>query len=173
MYNAEVLSKFPVIQHFPFGSIFSWDPDPNNNPNNPPHLTSASSSSTPSIITQAPPPPLLSPPIAGATDFPHGQDLTSTLPTVSSNLMNPPPTLAQGRYPPHHHLPLGVVAATAPQRPGGDDVGATEGGTKAPWAKPTRPGAIPGPGDGDGNPPPPSSRKPGTEGMGMTKAPWA
>ncbi|CZT46038.1 related to phosphotyrosyl phosphatase activator PTPA [Rhynchosporium secalis] len=29
MYNAEVLSKFPVIQHFPFGSLFSWEQDPN------------------------------------------------------------------------------------------------------------------------------------------------
>ncbi|KAK4145207.1 Serine/threonine-protein phosphatase 2A activator 1 [Dichotomopilus funicola] len=28
MFNAEVLSKFPVVQHFPFGSLFSWDPDP-------------------------------------------------------------------------------------------------------------------------------------------------
>ncbi|KAK8879002.1 Phosphotyrosyl phosphatase activator [Apiospora arundinis] len=28
MFNAEVLSKFPVVQHFPFGSMFSWDPDP-------------------------------------------------------------------------------------------------------------------------------------------------
>ena len=29
MYNAEVLSKFPVVQHFPFGSLFTWEQDPN------------------------------------------------------------------------------------------------------------------------------------------------
>jgi len=29
MYNAEVLSKFPVVQHFPFGSLFTWEKDPN------------------------------------------------------------------------------------------------------------------------------------------------
>ena len=41
MYNAEVLSKFPVVQHFPFGSLFSWEQDPNATP--PPASVHASS----------------------------------------------------------------------------------------------------------------------------------
>ena len=29
MYIAEVLSKFPVVQHFPFGTLYRWEHDPN------------------------------------------------------------------------------------------------------------------------------------------------
>lgn len=32
MYNAEVLSKFPVVQHFPLGSLFSFEQDPDAKP---------------------------------------------------------------------------------------------------------------------------------------------
>ncbi|KAF2224526.1 phosphotyrosyl phosphatase activator [Elsinoe ampelina] len=32
MYNAEVLSKFPVVQHLRFGSLFRWETDPSATP---------------------------------------------------------------------------------------------------------------------------------------------
>ncbi|KAI9657858.1 MAG: Serine/threonine-protein phosphatase 2A activator 1 [Alyxoria varia] len=34
MYHGEVLSKFPVVQHFPFGKMFPWEQDPRAPPAN-------------------------------------------------------------------------------------------------------------------------------------------
>ena len=65
MYNAEVLSKFPVVQHFPFGSIFRWEKDPkakpppvsahkNNQPLRTPMPTMPTTRPTPQSTTAAP-----------------------------------------------------------------------------------------------------------------------
>lgn len=77
MYNAEVLSKFPVVQHFPFGSLFSWENDPNaQNP----------------AVQSAPAAPATTAAPVGGTAAPWAQ--TSRMPPPAGTM--PPPTQRPG-----------------------------------------------------------------------------
>ncbi|KAI1380377.1 Phosphotyrosyl phosphatase activator [Hypoxylon crocopeplum] len=72
MFNAEVLSKFPVVQHFHFGSLFSWDQDPTaTSPQQTAHMTNQ-----PTSFLSMPPPsaaagPGTAAPWAQATGMPQ------------------------------------------------------------------------------------------------------
>ncbi|CAG7974308.1 unnamed protein product [Penicillium salamii] len=157
MYNAEVLSKFPVVQHFPFGSLFSWDRDPNAIP--PPSTvhTTSGPQARPVAPDQGMPSVAATRPIPGAgTQAPWaksgsaGQPSfvgTTTAPWAGARREGAPAPSADGstRIPPimpdTSRMPPGAMAPTrAPWASGQpaqsssqrDSPGAQ---TKAPWAR--------------------------------------
>ncbi|KAJ4299313.1 Serine/threonine-protein phosphatase 2A activator 1 [Kalmusia sp. IMI 367209] len=140
MYNAEVLSKFPVVQHFPFGSLFAWERDPTAQEIQASvHTTSQPKSTAPSARPQ----PALRDPLAepGAqTSRPPMSGTTA--PWASSRI----PMRAQGpSVPAGPNQPTRAPWASAtPLPPPG-------GTTTAPWAQPgaaasstTTRGTVPG-----------------------------
>jgi serine/threonine-protein phosphatase 2A activator len=150
MYNAEVLSKFPVVQHFPFGSLFAWEKDPSAK------LIQAS------VHTSSQP---------KASTVPTSTSSTSAYssPRPQPNLRNPVPEIASARAPPPHSQgqlrdplaePMSAATAAPWARPaptarpmaGPNVPSSPDQPTRAPWA-----GRTPAP-------PPPG---------GGTKAPWA
>ncbi|KAL2827196.1 phosphotyrosyl phosphatase activator [Aspergillus cavernicola] len=127
MYNAEVLSKYPVVQHFPFGSLFSWERDPNAiGPVMTAH-TSATSRKTDEATPSHPAGPGTRAPWAGAnapgppTNIARG--ITSPLPDTSRL---PPGPMTPTRAPWASSLP-------ARPTPTGDSTG--QAPTRAPWAR--------------------------------------
>ncbi|KAJ4371884.1 Serine/threonine-protein phosphatase 2A activator 1 [Didymella sp. IMI 355093] len=152
MYNAEVLSKFPVVQHFPFGSLFSWTADPNA----PKIQASVHTSSQPKAVT-----PSNSAPTARRTGPQHAlRDplAESSMNAPPSRLSQPPlrDPLAAGSGMPMTAAPW--AKASGPNVPAGPNQP-----TRAPWASSTQTPAPP-PGASSTRLPPPS------EG---TAAPWA
>ncbi|KAF2634003.1 serine/threonine-protein phosphatase 2A activator 1 [Macroventuria anomochaeta] len=171
MYNAEVLSKFPVVQHFPFGSLFSWTADPNapkiqasvHTSSQPKSVMPSSSAPTvrqtgpqsalrdplaePTRVG-APQPPLRDPLAAGGgmpmTAAPWAKAAGPNVP-AGPNQPTRAPWASSTRAPP---APPG--ASTARLLP-------PDAGTAAPWAR--GPGGTGAPGVPDGQP--------------GTRAPWA
>lgn len=139
MYNAEVLSKFPVVQHFPFGSLFRWERDPSSiAPPPSTHISSRAQSNT-----TMPPPAGPESGASAATRAPW-----AVAPTGAPQGIGDAPGYGGLRQPamsarapgsgqgPHGYQPN--VPSQAPWAAKGqtsNNSGADVGNTKAPWAK--------------------------------------
>jgi len=108
MYNAEVLSKFPVVQHFRFGSLFSWERDPN----------------------------AAAPPIsAHSTSQPSSTDMAAT---KHFPMRAPPPTQASTAAPWAMKAPESLAGTKAPWAFPATDASATATASLAQKLRPTR-----------------------------------
>lgn len=150
MYNVEVLSKFPVVQHFPFGSLFSWTPDPSAKTIQASvHTSSQPKASTPSSTAPTPrPQPALRDPMAGISSGIPSTSAPWATTSRNSPSLPPPSTRHPGRLDPHTQSPLrnpnaerttGMPATTAPWAAGRTtpSVPTSNGpdqSTSAPWA---------------------------------------
>ncbi|CAO2647697.1 Nn.00g086190.m01.CDS01 [Neocucurbitaria sp. VM-36] len=154
MYNVEVLSKYPVVQHFPFGSLFVWEKDPNAKV----IQASVHTSSQPKSTT----------PLSTAPTARPQPSITKSQPPLRDPLADTSPTNARG----HGGNPATSAPWTttrgAPQVPGGANPL-----TRAPWASATSAPAIPsGPNQPTRAPWTSRTPLPPTAGGGTT-APWA
>lgn len=124
MYLAEVLSKFPVVQHFPFGTLFSWERDPD---------ARAMPVSAP-VPSQPTPQPSQS--NGAGTAAPWAGKPTTMMPPPRTSFLRPGQPAISGRGPPSggptSYPSRGPLPPTATRSESGlSDTNST----RAPWAK--------------------------------------
>jgi serine/threonine-protein phosphatase 2A activator len=140
MYNAEVLSKFPVVQHFPFGYLFKWIRDPNApKPTTTTHTSSQPQRSTPNPPSSVPGATTIrpAPRMDGGTKAPWNSAPThrsSALPgpTASWTGQSGAPGMPATRAPWAGATPRAPPGATSRPAP----VAGSSAGTGAPGARP-------------------------------------
>ncbi|KAL2874991.1 Serine/threonine-protein phosphatase 2A activator 1 [Colletotrichum sp. CLE4] len=147
MFNAEVLQKFPVVQHFTFGSLFAWDQDPHAAPvSQSVHAANQPSYNYPA--TTAPPPPQAGAGTAAPWATTGGAGAGAGAGAVPMGRMPPPPGGAGISYSRQPPPPPPSSAASARGQPPGmmsmppgaqqarqGTTDAQSSLTKAPWAK--------------------------------------
>jgi serine/threonine-protein phosphatase 2A activator len=126
MYNAEVLSKFPVVQHFPFGSLFVWERDPAAKQiQTSVHTASQPNSTAP---TSRPEPPLRDP---------MGEAGTSAVGGGMPPMSGTAAPWASSRVPSRPSVPVPAGPNQPTRAPWASSTPLPPGGTTtAPWAKP-------------------------------------
>ncbi|KAI9792132.1 MAG: Serine/threonine-protein phosphatase 2A activator 1 [Piccolia ochrophora] len=133
MYAAEVLAKFPVVQHFPFGSLFPWDLDPNA----PPPLATPSPHTASQPSQKAQPHPQSHPQAQPGTKAPWATSKTTAppAPTAFPQPSTKAPWATTSANPPGPGYPVTTKATwtAAPPPPPGTGASVMTG-TRAPWA---------------------------------------